>query len=951
MRLYNLKKLGLSLCFIAIVFACKNDGKSNQTEKLTIPFEKYVLHNGLNVVLHEDHSDPIVAVTIQYKAGSNRETPGHTGFAHLFEHMLFQESEHVPQDQYFKIIQDAGGTLNGGTWQDGTLYYEMVPKNALETVLWLESDRMGYFINTVTQSAFENQQEVVQNEKRQRVDNQPYGHTNWVIDKNLYPFGHPYSWQVIGELKDLQNASVEDVKEFYKKFYGPNNATLVIAGDIDPSRVKNLIEKYFGEIKKGEEVTPLQPQNVTLAQSKNLFYEDNFATTAQFTRVWPTVEEYNPDAYALNVLGEILSTGKKSPFYKVMVEDKKLTAQPYTYYSSGQLAGKFIIKVTANSGVDLDSIVSGMDASFQKFENDGFSDTDLERVKAKLETDFYNNISSVLDKAQQLAGYNSFKNDPGFIETDIQNIQAVTREQVWEAYHKYIKNKPYVQTSFVPKGQLELAVEGTEMAQVDEEKIVAMSEEPKTEKLESKEEILQTPSLIDRSVQPPLGNPPNLNVPKTWSKQLDNGIKVLGITQTEVPLVDFFIAIDGGHALDDLNKSGVAYLMASLMNEGTATKTPEDLEEEIELLGSSIGIRATNESVYISGNTLKRNLAKTMALTEEMLLQPRWDEKEFQRIKTNTINGIKRRLADPESIADNAFDLVLYGQYHPLGQTYYGTVETIEAITLDEVKEFYNHYIVPSLARVLVVGDVTQKETEKVLQNLATNWTSKEVQLPAYTLPKQSETSTLYFVDVPDAKQSIIQIGNLALKRTDPDYEAVQVMNYKLGGAFNGNLNMILREEKGFTYGARSGFSGSELVAQFTISTSVRSNATLESVQIIRDEIDKYKQGITPGDLEFTKNALLKSNALRFETHNELLNLLFEMSKYNLPTNYIEQEEDIIRNMTLEEHKALANKYLDIDKMIYVIVGDAKTQFELLKTIGFDEVKLLDKTGNEIELQ
>ena len=525
-------------------------------------------------------------------------------------------------------------------------------------------------------------------------------------------------------------------------------------------------------------------------------------------------------------------------------------------------------------------------------------------------------------------------------------------QKLASTYHeKYVKGKNFVMTSFVPKGQLELAVEGTEMAQVDEEKIVAMSEEPKTEKLESKEEILQTPSLIDRSVQPPLGNPPNLNVPKTWSKQLDNGIKVLGITQTEVPLVDFFIAIDGGHALDDLNKSGVAYLMASLMNEGTATKTPEDLEEEIELLGSSIGIRATNESVYISGNTLKRNLAKTMALTEEMLLQPRWDEKEFQRIKTNTINGIKRRLADPESIADNAFDLVLYGQYHPLGQTYYGTVETIEAITLDEVKEFYNHYIVPSLARVLVVGDVTQKETEKVLQNLATNWTSKEVQLPAYTLPKQSETSTLYFVDVPDAKQSIIQIGNLALKRTDPDYEAVQVMNYKLGGAFNGNLNMILREEKGFTYGARSGFSGSELVAQFTISTSVRSNATLESVQIIRDEIDKYKQGITPGDLEFTKNALLKSNALRFETHNELLNLLFEMSKYNLPTNYIEQEEDIIRNMTLEEHKALANKYLDIDKMIYVIVGDAKTQFELLKTIGFDEVKLLDKTGNEIELQ
>src|SRR5690554_2834012 len=462
----------LTIGIMGMMVSCNNEtaDKTDKSEKLSVEFEKYQLENGLEIILHQDKSDPIVALAIQYGVGSNREKTGRTGFAHLFEHMLFQESENVAQDQFFKIIQDVGGTLNGGTWKDGTVYYEVVPKNAMETVMWLESDRMGFFINTVTESAFMNQQEVVQNEKRQRVDNNPYGHTRWVIDKHLYPEVHPYNWQVIGELEDLQKATVDDVHEFYDQFYGPNNATLVLAGDFEIDEAKAMIEKYFGEIKRLQEVEPMEPLRVTLAESKRLYHEDNFATAPQLTITWPTLEQYTDDAYALDALGEILSRGKKAPLYRVLVKDKDLTSRTYAYNSSKELSGEFKVFITANRGVDLDAVEAGIYEAFALFEEEGVSDRDLERIKAGLETQFYNGIESVLGKSFQLANYNVFTGNPGFITQDIENIKAVTKEDVMRVYNQYIKDKPYVMTSFVPKGNLELIAENSEKAKVVEER-------------------------------------------------------------------------------------------------------------------------------------------------------------------------------------------------------------------------------------------------------------------------------------------------------------------------------------------------------------------------------------------------------------------------------------------------------------------------------------------------
>ena len=948
----KLKLMAFMLSFSVATFVSCNEAlgqeKANQNPELSIEYEKYELDNGLNIVLHQDKSDPIVSVAIQYGVGSNREKKGRTGFAHLFEHMLFQESENVPQDQFFKKIQDAGGTLNGGTWQDGTVYYEVVPKNALEMVMWLESDRMGYLINTVTETAFANQQEVVQNEKRQRVDNNPYGHTGWVIDKNLYPDGHPYSWQVIGELEDLQNATVPDVKEFYDKFYGPNNATLVIAGDFEKSEAKKLIEQYFGEIKKRQEVAPLEIQTVSLSKSKRFYHEDNFAKAPQLNMVWPVVEQYNKDAYALDFLGEILSDGKKAPLYKVLVEEKELASRPYAYNNASQIAGKFQISVTANADVDLNNVEAGIQEAFALFEKEGVTERDIERIKAGQETDFYNGISSVLGKSFQLAQYDVFTGNPGYIEKDIQNIRAVTKEDVMRVYNKYIKNKPFILTSFVPKGQLDLIAKNSEKAEVVEEEI---TENVQTEEVvEATQEIQKTPSKFDRSVQPKMGETPKLNIPNSWKETLGNQLEVYGLEQTELPLVNFSIVIEGGHLLDDLSKNGVANLMTDILMEGTANKTPAELEEEIDMLGASINMYTGNESIVILGNTLKRNFDKTMALVEEILLQPRWDEKEFSRIKTSTINGIKRNEANPNVIANQVYNKILYGENHPFAYPTSGTVESVESIKIQDLKDYYYNYFSPTVSRMHIVGDVSKGEALKAAKGLAEKWEAKEVNIPEFDVTNDRDKASLYFVDVPNAKQSVINIGYIALPRTSEDFFPVEVMNYKLGGSFSGNVNLILREEKGYTYGARSRFSGSKIPGTFTASSSVRTNTTGESVGIFKDEIAKYKEGISPEDLEFTKNALIKSNALRFETQGSLLGMLQEMSAYDLDPKYIEKEEKIIGAMTLEQHKMLAQKYLDESKMAYLVVGDAATQLDQFRDMGFDEVKVLDTQGNEVTL-
>lgn len=906
-------------------------------KEFKIPYEQYQLANGLDVILHVDRSDPIVAVYVAYHVGSNRETKGRTGFAHLFEHIMFQESQHIGQDQFFKKISKAGGSLNGSTNTDRTNYFETVPKNALELALWMESDRMGFLLSKVTQEAFENQQNVVQNEKRQS-DNQPYSQRFYAMSKLMYPEGHPYSWTVIGELEDLAAASLEDVINFYKTYYGPKNATLVVSGDIDVKETKKLVEKYFGEITGYNESKPLPKMPVTLTDTKRAYFEDKLANAPDLTIAFPSAERFNIDSYALSYLAQLLAGSKKSPLYKVIVEEKKLAPNVMAFQQSSELAGSFSISIRAFPNKDLGEVEEAVKMAFARFETDGFSEQDLERLKNGVEVGFYNQIASVLGKSMRLADYNIFAGSTDYMNTDLNNSLNVTKDDVLRVYNNYIKDKNYVSLSIVPKGKAELASSGAELFPIKEESIDMQGvKKPSAESVK----IEPIPTKFDRSIEPALGPDPVVNPPKIWSDKVKNGIKVFGVKQSELPLIQFSIVLNGGMLLDPKDKIGTANLTARMLNEGTKSKTPVELREAMQDLGSNINITAGSENITLTAFCLASKFNETFELAKEMLFEPRWDEKEFPIAKRQIIENLKRMETSPGTIANNVFAKLVYGSENILSNSPMGTVGSVESISMDDLKNYYDKYFSSSATKVMVVGDVSKEDALKVFSGLK-DWKAKEVKFPEIKITSQTKPG-IYFVDIPKAVQSEFRVGHLSLSYNNQDYYKTVVVNFKLGGDFNSILNMILREEKGFTYGARSGFSGTAYPGTFTASAPVQTNSTFETATIIRDEINKYRQGISNEDLANVKSTLLKSNALRFETLQALSAMLVPVVLYDLPFDYIKQRESFVQKLTMDEHKALSQKYLLPDKMIYVIVGDRETQFDKLKELGLGDPVLVDK--------
>ena len=915
----------------------QSNTETTADSEFKIEYEKFTLDNGLEVILHEDHSDPIVAVATMMHVGSNREKPGKTGFAHFFEHMSFNDSENVPVGANRKMIPEWGGSRNGGTWSDGTVYYEVVPKDAFEKILWIDSDRFGYMINTVTESALEREKQVVKNEKRERVDNAPYGYTDEIIRKNLYPEGHPYNWTVIGQLPDLQSATLDDVKEFYNKYYGASNASLVIAGDINVEETKELVKKWFGEIPSGPEVDPLQPMPVDLKETKSLYFEDNFAKLPELRMVYPTVEDYNKDMYALQILGQLLSGSKKSPLYQTVVEEAKLAPNVGTYQSSSEISGEFIFRVRANANTDLDSVKMAIEKGLARFEENGVSQDELKRIKAELETQLYQGVSTVLNKAFQLVQDNEFNNDPGYLTRTAELTNKVTAEDVMRVYNQYIKGQNYVMTSVVPKGQTELAVEGSEEAEVWIEEVksdvaseeVSQGEEAQYEK---------TASKYDRS-EPDFGDLPLFESPEVWTAELSNGMEVYGIENSEVPLVQFDITIPGGQLLDPDGKTGVASLLSDLMLQGTANKTPAELEEALGLIGASVYMSSSNEDFHISGTCLSKNFDETMKLVEEILLEPRWDEAEFNRLKTALETNLKGREANPQSIASMAFFELLYGENNSFGTPGNGSLESAQAITKEDLKAYYAN-LSPENASFHIAGAIGKDRVTKVLDNLSKNWNTKAPEIKEDEIAAKGEAGTLYFIDVPDAKQSVILIGKLALSENDENASKLGFANEILGGGSSGKLFQTLRIEKGYTYGAYSGISENEAISPFYISTSVRANATLPSLQIIEEMVKNYADDFGAEEVELTQNKLLKENTRAYESLGAKLGILRDLSKYNKASDFIEQQQKDLMNMTEADFKEVIREYLNEEEMIYVVVGDKATQFEEVKKLGKPVVEL-----------
>ena len=943
------KYILLNLLLAISLLACNDKTTTEDSPELNVDYETFELDNGLKVLFHIDRSDPVVAVSLTAHVGSAREIEGRTGFAHLFEHLLFLESENLGKGGLDKLSARIGGSgANGSTNRDRTNYLQTVPKDALEKMIWAEADKLGYFINTVTDPVLAKEKQVVKNEKRQSVDNRPYGHTQYIIDKNLYPKGHPYSWQVIGSLEDLQNATLQDVKDFFNRWYVPNNVILTIAGDFDKSQAKIWIKKYFEEIPRGEDVPALVKQPAILETSKHLYYEDNFARAPRLTMVWPGVPRYHEDSYALGVLTQYLSRGKKAPLYKILVEDEQLTSSVGMGEYNSEISGQIQLSVTAFNQVELNDVAEAIYDGFSDFETHGISEADLNRIKAGQETRFYQGLSSVLGKGASLTQYEMFAGDAGYITKDVENILAVTPEDVMRVYNTYIKDKNYIATSFVPKGQSNLILDDSELAEVVEEQIIDGAEETFDASIAATYE--KTPSSFDRAIEPPYGKSPDITIPEVWKDELNSGLKIAGIQNEEVPLVQFQLIVKGGMLLEDTQKIGVSNLMADLMNYGTAKKTPEELENAIESLGANIDAYATDDAVIFSGTCLSKHFDTVMNLMTEMLLEPRWDVKEFDLLKQSTKSSIQRQKANPNAIAANEYAKLLYGENHILAQNNQGTEDSVDAITIEDLKRFYSNNITPSLATLTIVGDISQENVIKSLETLESKWVAKDVSLPEIKQPKLPQQSVVYFYDVPNAKQSQLRFGYPGPKATDADYYKATVMNYRLGGGgFASQLTQQLREGKGYTYGIRSRFSGNENTGGFQISSGVRSNVTFESSALVKEILENYGKGFDSLDLEVTKGFMLKSGARAFETLGAKLNMLNNITAYGYADDYAKQREAIVKGLTVEDMKALAEKYINPNQMIYLVVGDAATQLDKLEQLGFGKPVLLNPTFEALD--
>jgi len=909
--------------------------------EIVIPYEKYVYPNGLTLIVHEDHSDPIVHVDVTYHVGSAREQVGKSGFAHFFEHMMFQGSDNVGDEQHFKIVTEAGGTLNGTTNRDRTNYFETMPSNQLEKALWLEADRMGFLLDAVTQTKFEIQRSTVKNERGQNYDNRPYGLVFENLGKNLYPYGHPYSWSTIGYLEDLNRSDVNDLKNFFMRWYGPNNATVTVGGAVKPADLVKLVQKYFGSIPRGPKVENMKPLPASLNATRYVSYVDNYAKLPLLAIAYPTVPNYHKDMAALQCLAQILGQGRNSILFQNMVKPQ-LALQASASSQLSELSGEFGFQIVPSADKTLAETEALFRESLLSFEKRGVTEDDLAKFKGGVEAQQINGLQSVSGKVSQLAAFQTFTGNPNKISELIKMYTSLTREDVMNTYNKYIKGKPAVVLSVATKDQ------ETNIAAADNYKIDNSNYQAPDYGYEGLKYV-KAKDNFNRSKLPGNGPNPMVKVPKFWKQTLANGAKVIGAQNTEIPAVTFSVTIPGGHLAQagDMNKAGLANMFAAMMTEDTKNYTAEQISIELQKLGSSLNVSSTTDGIIYNVNSLKKNFDKSLVLLQERMFNPKFTDASFKRIKKQTLESFKQQKSQPAVVADNVFAKLNYGPNHILGISERGTEESVKNISLEDIENYYNNYMTSQDAKVVIVGDITQAEVLPKISFLD-RLPKKNVMLPKITAAPNVDKTKIYLVNVPKAAQSEFRVGYATGLKYDAtgDYYKSYLMNWPLGGSVNSRLNLNLREGKGWTYGARSGFSGNPYSGGYEFSSGIRANATDSALTEVMREMKDYLQGGPKDDeLLFLKSAIGQSDALRYETGPQKAQFIRRILDYNLPANYIDVQSNILKGMTKAQMQAFAKKYLNPDKMNILVVGDKKQILPGLQKMGYEIVEL-DTDGN-----
>ena len=883
---------------------------------LVIPYQMYRLDNGLTVLLNADKSDPLVHVEMTYHVGSAREEPGQTGFAHFFEHMMFQGSKHVGDQEHFRLVNEAGGTMNGTTNQDRTNYFETVPANHLEKMLWLEADRMGFLLEAVSQRKFEIQRDTVKNERGQRIDNQPYGLVGERMGELLYPREHPYSWQPIGYVEDLDRVNVDHLKAFFKRWYGPNNATLVISGDFDTEQTLDWVDKYFGPIPAGPTVTSAEPQPAKLEQSRYQTLVDSRIRMPMLYLSYPTVYLGQQDEAALDVLANVLGGGKSSLLYQQLVESGKAVSAGASHYCA-ELACTLSVWAYSNPSKDgsLAPLKQDIDRIVAEIAERGIKADDVDKAVTELRAELILGLDSTQGKSRQLALGQVLKDDPLYSINAWRQLAETTPEQVTAVYRRYLQDKPVAALSVVPTGKNDwqaadpnhevaervLPAAGQELATLPDRKIV---------------------DTFDRSQMPAAAEPVHIRVPPLWQDTLGDNIQLLGTVNDEIPAVSVILALPGGQRAESPADIGLATLTAAMMNQGSERLKAGAFSEALERLGASVSVRSGFYTNLIEITSMTETLPQTLALVEELLFHPGLREQDFEQVKSRLLESMAQNRHQPAWLAQQAFRQLMYGNTR-MGLPDEGRAELIGAITLQQVRDYYQRYYNPANGHVLVAGDLAPEQA-KTAFGFLTRWQGDVSPVPEVQVVPQPAAAGIYVVDVPGAVQSVLRIGRraLPLDATGPFFHA-NLMNFNLGGNFNSRINQNLREDKGFTYGAHSYFTGNRDAGVFVVATDVRGDATVPAIENILAEFSRFReQGPSQEELSYLRSSYSQQDALSYETLGNKAGFLLQLAMMQLSPDYLNEQQQIVADIDSKALTELAEQWLDPSDMVVVVVGD-----------------------------
>jgi zinc protease len=904
---------------IQLIFACVGLGVSaaGLSEEIEISYKKVVLANGLTVIVHEDHKAPIIAVNIWYHVGSKNEIPGRTGFAHLFEHLMFQGSENY-DDEYLLFLQQLGAVdLNATTWFDRTNYFETVPKNTLDTVLWLESDRMGHFAGVITQEKLDEQRGVVQNEKRQG-DNQPYGKVWEHLLRQVFPPGHPYSWDTIGSMEDLEAATVDDVKDWFATYYGPDNAVLVIAGDVDTDIAIAKVEKYFGDIPPGP---PLAKPRIWIPDpvSERRQTMQDRVPQARLYKAWPGPRWGTTEATHFALAASILGHNKNSRLYQRLVHKDQLATDVSLSLQPFEISGLIYLVGSAHSGVELAEIELAANEVIAKFVRNGPNKKELERVKMQARAAFLRGIEQVGGfggKAGVLARNMVYGGSPDLYKRWLADIDSTTSDDLRKVVEKWLGTGPFVMEVH-PFPELAASNDGA-----------------------------------DRSEPPIPSGYPQIGFPRFERTHLSNGLEVIVSPRSGSPVVEMTLIMDAGYASDQFSRPGTASLGMAMLDEGTENRSALEITDALALQGATLRASSNLDNSYITLSALKTRLEESMEIFADVTLNPSFPEDELDRLKRRSLESIRQEKTRPMSMALRVLPSLLYGKKHPYGQplTGSGTETSVSDMTRADMIEFHDAWLKPNHSTLVIVGDVTTSDLIPRLEELFGAWQSGEIPEKNLAVAIPSQSNVLYLVDRPDSDQSIVFAGQLLPRKSNPDEVAIQAMNDILGGMSSSRINMNLREDKHWSYGAYSSIVEARGLRPLLAYAPVQTDKTAESIMELSREFTGIAGNAPPEESELTIVKLSDTLSLpgRWETAADVMGSINEIVRFNLPDDYWDNYAARVNGLNLDDVTRAATSFIAPDQILWVVVGDAARIEARLRELEFDEIRRITVDGDPV---